>query len=384
MYSNIKKILPAREPELNPKCRVIPVSSPLFAGNELKYLTHCIKSGWVSCLGGYVTKFEEKFSAYCGVRYGVSVSSGTTALHLALAALGIGKGDEVILPAFTMVSTANAVAYQGAKPVFADCRGQDFNIDPEKIEEKITKKTKAIIAVHIYGHPADMDKIMAIARKHRLYVLEDAAEAHGAEYKGRKAGSIGDIGVFSFYGNKIITTGEGGMLVTNNKKLKERAEYLRDLAFSPERHFWHKELGFNYRMSNLQAAVGLAQLERIEELIAIKRGNAGLYCRYLRDVQGITLPKEEPYARSVYWMFGILVEDDFGISKDELRKQLARKGIETRNFFIPMHLQPIYAKKCRGHFPVSEELCRKGLYLPSGFGLKEKDIRFIARSIKEV
>ena len=380
----IKNILPAPEPELNPKCRVIPVSSPLFAGNELKYLTHCIKSGWVSCLGGYVTKFEEKFAAYCGVKYGVSVSSGTTALHLALAALGIGKGDEVILPAFTMVSTANAVAYQGARPVLVDSQRDTFNLDPDKIEEKITKRTKAIIAVHIYGHPADMDRIMKIAHGHKLSVVEDAAEAHGAEYKGRKAGSIGDIGVFSFYGNKIITTGEGGMLVSNNKRLKERAEYLRDLAFSAERHFWHKELGFNYRMSNLQSAVGLAQLERIEDLIAIKRGNAKLYCRYLRDVPGITLPKEAASARSVYWMFWVLLEDDFGVSKDELRKRLARRGIETRNFFIPMHLQPVYAKKCKGRFPISEELCRKGLYLPSGFNLKEKDIRFIAQSIKEV
>ena len=383
MSVNLKKILPAPEPELNPECRVIPVSAPLFAGNELKYLTRCIKSGWVSCLGGYVTKFEQKFAAYCGVRYGVTVSSGTTALHLALASLGIKKGDEVILPAFTMVSTANAVAYQGAKPVLVDSQRDTLNIDPEKIEEKITKKTKAIIAVHIYGHPADMDRIMKIARGHKLYVVEDAAEAHGANYKGRKAGSIGDIGIFSFYGNKIITTGECGMLVTNNKRLKERAEYLRDLAFSPERHFWHKELGFNYRMSNLQAAVGLAQLERIEELIAIKRGNAGIYCRYLQDVKGIALPKEALYARSVYWMFGILVEDNFGISKDELRKRLAQKGIETRNFFIPMHLQPIYAGRCKGRYPVSEELCRKGLYLPSGFNLKEADIRFIAKSIRE-
>ncbi len=378
----IKKILPAPEPKLNLKCRVIPVSEPLFAGNELKYLTHCIKSGWVSCLGGYVTKFEERFAAYCGMRYGVSVSSGTTALHLALASLGIKKGDEVILPAFTMVSTANAVAYQGARPVLVDSQRDTFNLDPDKIEEKITKRTKAIIVVHIYGHPADMDKIMKIARRHKLYVVEDAAEAHGAEYEGRKAGSFGDIGVFSFYGNKIITTGEGGMLVTVDKKLKERAEYLRDMAFSKERHFWHKDLGFNYRMSNLQAAVGLAQLERIEKLIAIKRGNAGLYCRYLRNVPGISLPKEEPYARSVYWMFGILVEENFGISKDELRKRLAQKGIETRNFFIPMHLQPIYARECGGRFPISEELCRRGLYLPSGFNLREKDIRFIARSIK--
>lgn len=382
MVTNLKDILPAKEPILNPRNKIIPVSQPLLNGNELKYVTKCIKTGWVSSLGRYVEAFEKKFSKFCGVRYGISSSSGTTALHLALASLGIGKGDEVIIPTFTMISTANAVTYQGAIPVLVDSEKDTFNIDPERIEEKLTKKTKAIIVVHIYGHPADMDKILKIAKKYGLFVIEDAAEAHGAEYKGRKAGGIGDIGCFSFYGNKIITTGEGGMLVTNNRKIKEKAEYLRDLAFSKERHFWHKHLGFNYRMSNLQAAVGLAQIERLDEFIKIKRQNAQIYNALLRDIRGITLPHEKDYAKNVYWMYAILVENEFGISRDKLREKLAQKGIETRVFFIPIHLQPIYSKICKGEFPIVEEFCRKGLYLPSGLTLKKDEIEFIAKSIR--
>lgn len=346
-------------------------------------MTKCIRTGWVSSLGKYIDEFEEKFSRYCGVSYGVSSNSGTSALHLALASLGIGKNDEVIIPAFTMISTANAVSYQGAKPVLVDSQRDTFNIDPTKIEEKITQKTRAIIAVHIYGHPADMDEILKISKKHGLYVIEDAAEAHGAEYKGRRVGGLGDVGCFSFYGNKIITTGEGGMVITNNRKIKERLIYLRDLAFSKDRHFWHCHLGFNYRMSNLQAAVGLAQLERIEELIRIKRRNAKIYHALLKDINGITLPIEESYARNVYWMYAILIEDDFGISRDKLRQRLAQKGIETRNFFIPIHLQPIYSKICKGHFPIAEEICKRGLYLPSAPNLKKDEIEFIAKSIKE-
>ncbi len=382
MRLNLNSILPAPEPVLNRRSRIIPVSDPLLNGNEIKYLTDCIKTGWISSLGGYVEKFEKGFSKFCKVKYAVSVSSGTSALHLALASLGIGRGDEVIMPSFTMVSTANAVVYQGAKLVLVDSEIKTFCIDPAKIEEKITDKTKAIIVVHIYGHPARMDEVLKIARKHRLYVIEDAAEAHGAEYRGKRVGSIGDIGCFSFYGNKIITTGEGGMLVTSNKRIKEKAEFLRDLAFSKEGHFWHKELGFNYRMSNLQAAVGLAQLERVEEFIKIKRRNAYFYNKFLKGTPGIILPPEEEYAKNVFWMYAILVNKDFGITRNELRAKLAAKGIETRIFFIPIHLQPVYSKICRGKYPVSEELCRKGLYLPSGFNLKQNEIKFISKVIR--
>lgn len=390
MPQNVKTILPAKEPVLNHRYKIIPVSKPLLKGNELKYVTRCIKTSWVSSLGRYVEQFEEKFSRYCGARYGISCSSGTAALHLALVSLGISKGDEVIIPTFTMISTANAVTYTGAKVVLVDAEPRTYNIDVKRIAEKISCRTKAIIVVHTYGHPADMDKVLKIAKKYKLYLIEDAAEAHGAEClpagrqgKGRKVGGLGDVGCFSFYGNKIITTGEGGMLVTKNRVIKERAEYLRDLAFSKERHFWHKDLGFNYRMSNLQAAVGLAQLERISELIRIKRRNARIYNMFLKDIKGLILPKEENYAKNVYWMYAILVEDNFGVSRDDLRKELAQKGIETRVFFIPIHLQPIYSKICKGHFPIAEKLCIKGMYLPSGFTLKKNDIEFIAKTIKK-
>ncbi|MDP3789898.1 MAG: DegT/DnrJ/EryC1/StrS family aminotransferase, partial [Candidatus Omnitrophota bacterium] len=259
---SLKDILPSSEPRLKPSIRKIPVSEPLLKGNELKYLTKCIKSNWISSAGNYVERFEKKFSRCCEAGYGIACTSGTTALHLALTGFGIGRGDEVIIPTFTMIATANAVSYTGAKPVLVDSEPRTWNIDPAKIEEKITRRTKAIIAVHTYGHPAEMDRIRAIAKRYRLFVIEDAAEAHGAEYKGKRAGSIGDAACFSFYANKIITTGEGGMITTNNKKFAEFTGNLRDHAFSKERHFWHKYLGYNYRMTNLQAAVGLAQAER--------------------------------------------------------------------------------------------------------------------------
>jgi perosamine synthetase len=302
---------------------------------------------------------------------------------LALAACGMTKGDEVIIPAFTMIATANAVTYTGAKVVLVDAEPRTYNIDAERIEKKITLRTKAIIVVHIYGHPANMDKILGIAKKYKLYVIEDAAEAHGAEYKGKKVGGIGDVGCFSFYGNKIITTGEGGMVITNNRKIAQRATYLRDHTFSKERHFWHKELGFNYRMTNLQAAIGLAQTENIKEFVERKIKIAKLYNSLLKDINGITLAPHTPGIKNVYWAYSILIEKGFGINRDRLRCSLANRGIETRAFFIPMHLQPVYSKVCKGHFPVAEEICRKGLYLPSGLKLKKDEIRFIVDSIKK-
>ncbi|MBP7216490.1 MAG: DegT/DnrJ/EryC1/StrS family aminotransferase [Candidatus Omnitrophica bacterium] len=377
-----KSILPDKEPVLNRSGEVVPVSDCYLRGNEAKYLLECVKTGWVSCLGPFVEKFERAFSSYCGARYGITCSSGTAALHLALMSVGVTCGDEVIIPSFTMVSTANAVAYMGAKPVLVDATKDTFALDPEKIEAKITKKTKAIIAVHLYGHPADMDPILKIARKHKLAVIEDAAEAHGAEYKGKRVGSIGDVACFSFYGNKIITTGEGGMVVTSNKKIKEQAEYMRDMAFCNVRHFWHRNLGFNYRMSNLQAAVGLAQVEQIDFLIERRRAIAATYNRYLRNVRGLTLPQEKPFAKNVYWMYTILIEAEFGMTRDMLRKKLAEHGIETRVLFVPIHLQPIYAKQCQGAFPVAEDLCRKGMYLPSGNTLTSQKIKRVCDCIK--
>lgn len=380
----VAHILPNSEPTLNPLFEKIPVCEPRLDGNELKYVIECIKLNWISSMGRYVKEFEEKFSRCCGAKYGVACTSGTTALHLALATLGVGKGDEVIIPTFTMIATANAVTYTGAEPILVDSELKTWNIDPTKIEDKITERTKAIIPVHTYGHPADMDKILALAKKYHLFVIEDAAQAHGAEYKGKRIGSIGDVACFSFYANKIIVTGEGGMVTTNNKKFAERARNLRDHAFSKERHFWHKSLGFNYRMTNLQAAVGLAQTERFDQLVKIRIEHARMYKLLLQNIRGITLPPETKGIKNVFWMYSILIENDFGRTRDQVRQYLAKRGIETRTFFIPIHWQPIYFRMFKENFPIAEALCRKGMYLPSAPTLKGSQIKFVANTIREI
>jgi len=310
--------------------------------------------------------------------------NGTIALHLALATLGLEPGDEVIIPAFTMIATANAVTYLNAKPVLVDSEMATWNMDPEQIEAKITPRTRAISVVHTYGHPVDMDAVNDIAARHGLFVLEDAAEAHGATYKGRQVGSLGDAACFSFYGNKIITTGEGGMITTNREDVARLAWNLRDHAFSTDRHFWHKFVGFNYRMTNLQAAIGLAQTEQLETFVAARRAHAAQYTRLLKEIPGIVTPPEATWARNVYWMYGILLDKEFGMSRDELRARLARRGIETRTFFIPMHCQPVYFDQYRGErYPVAEDLCRRGLYLPSASSLTSHDIEVVVDAIKE-
>lgn len=355
----------------------IPVAEPDLSGNEKKYVDDCLDTTWISSLGKYITEFEQGFAAFCGVRHGVSVSNGTAALHLALAALNIKAGDEVIVPDLTFVASANAVAYTGATPVLADVDKKTWNIDPEKIREKITADTKAIMPVHLYGHPCDMEPIMELASKHNLFVIEDCAEAHGAEYRGKRVGSIGTIGCFSFYGNKIITTGEGGMCVTNDEKLAERMRFLKDHGMTRP-HYYHPEVGFNFRMTNIQAAIGLAQLERIDKFIAAKIRNAKLYRQLLSNVPGITFQPEEPYARSVFWLHSILVEDDFRCSRGTLMKDLKAAGIDSRPFFIPMHELPPYRQD---GFPVAAELSRKGINLPSSTLLTEDDIKKICSVI---
>jgi perosamine synthetase len=365
---------------------MIPVCEPFIGNKELENVIDCIKTNWISSKGKYIEQFEQKYANYCGCKYGISTTSGTTALHLALASLEIGPGDEVIVPSFTMISTAFAVVYTGAKPVLVDSEPETWNIDATKIEDKITERTRAIMPVHIYGHPCDMDHIIEVAGRYNLCVIEDAAEAHGAEYKGRKAGGIGQIGCFSFYANKIITTGEGGMVVTNNKLIADRSRSLKDLAFSKEQRFSHADLGFNYRMTNIQAALGLAQFERIGELVERRRRNAHLYNSLLSNVKGITLPPEKEWARNVYWMYSILIEDEFGIGRDELMARLLEKGIETRTMFIPINQQPAFHKIGlfeRESYPVAKELSRKGLYLPSGSGLTEEQIHFVCSAIRE-
>ena len=366
---------------------MIPVCTPLLGVKELEYVTKCIKTNWISSKGRYIEEFENRFSKYCGCKYGISTTNGSTALHLALVASNIGSGDEVIVPTFTIASTVFAVIYCGGKPVFVDSEPDTWNINPEKIEEKITKRTKAIMPVHIYGHPCDMSKIMKIARKYSLCIIEDAAEAHGAEYKGKKVGGIGQIGCFSFYGNKIITCGEGGMVVTNNKKIADRCRRLKNLSFLKSKRFWHLELGFNYRMTNLQAALGFAQFEKIEDLIERRRRNAALYSKLLSNISGLTLPVEKQEVRNVYWMYSLLVEKEFGITREALMKKLHEKGIDTRTFFIPMHQQPILKKMgitSKSRYPIAEKIGKCGLYLPSGSGLKRNEIEFICAAIKKI
>ncbi|HVR08641.1 MAG TPA: DegT/DnrJ/EryC1/StrS family aminotransferase [Thermoanaerobaculia bacterium] len=365
-----------------PDRRLIQVCETLLDGNELRYLTECVESNWVSSAGRFVGDFEQRFAAASGCAHGVACASGTAALHLTLAALGIGPGDEVIVPTFTMIATANAVAYTGAQAVLVDADAGTWNLDVEQVAAKVTPRTRAIVAVHTYGHPADMGPLRDVAARHGLALLEDAAEAHGATYRGAAVGGLGDAAAFSFYGNKIVTTGEGGMVTTNDERLAATARRLRDHAFSSERHFWHGYLGFNYRMSNLQAAVGLAQTERLPRLVAARRHNAERYRDRLAGVRGLTLPGERPEVESVFWMYALLVEDDFGCSRDELRHRLARQGIETRTFFIPVHLQPIYFRRHRGErYPIAEELCRKGLYLPSGPALTAAEIDLVAGEV---
>ncbi len=390
--SPIRHLIPGPDPKLEApvrrispeeeSARVIPVADTLLDGNELRYLTECVRSNWVSSIGPFVCKFESQFAKACDCEFGVACANGTVALHLTLATLGLGPGDEVIIPAFTMIATANAVSYTGASPVLVDSEPETWNMDVSLLEEKITPRTRAIIVVHTYGHPAPMDEVNEIAKRHGLYVIEDAAEAHGAEYRSRRAGSLGDAGSFSFYANKIITTGEGGMITTNNAELAEVARRLRDHAFSSERHFWHQYRGFNYRMTNMQAAIGLAQTERLTELSERRRIKARIYTEMLSQARGLTQPRELPGVRNVFWMYGILVGEEFGCSRDELRRILAQQGIETRTFFIPIHFQPIYFAQFKGQrYPVAETLCQKGMYLPSGAGLTETDVRFVAESV---
>lgn len=365
------------------KRRFFPVAEPDIEEKEWKYVSDCVLSGWVSSGGAYVKRFEEMFAEYCGTKYAVSTSNGTTALHLSLLAHGIGPGDEVIVPTLTFIATANAVRYTGAEPVFVDSELATWNIDPEKIEERITEKTRAIIPVHLYGHPAQMDEILAIARRHQLVVIEDAAEAHGALYRGRRVGGIGDMGIFSFFGNKIVTTGEGGMVVTDDRKAAEKMRVLRDHGMDPQRRYWHTVLGYNYRLTNLQAALGVAQMERIEDILLRKRKNAHTYSEVLATVPGVTVPGEQQWARNVFWLYSILIEpEQYGMSRDALMECLRERGVETRPVFLPVHSQPVY--DLPGQFPVAQYISQHGVSLPSSSRLHQEEVRKLAGFIVEL
>ncbi|OGM09372.1 aminotransferase DegT [Candidatus Woesebacteria bacterium RBG_13_46_13] len=365
----------------------IPVNEPVISEEAKIYVNDALNTGWVSSAGKYVGLFEEKFAEYIGTKYAVAVSNGTAALHVALLSLGIGPGDEVIIPAFTMAASWLAVIFVGAKPVFVDCEPETYCIDPKLIEKKITKKTKAIMPVHIYGHPADMDPIMKIAKKHKLFVVEDAAEAHGATYRGKKVGSFGVVNCFSFYGNKIVTTGEGGMVVTNDEKLAEAARKFKDLHHSTEKRFIHDGVGFNYRLTNLQAALGCGQLEHVEEYLLKKQYMANLYGLLLKDIPGVRTPITKRYATNVYWMYSVLVDPEkIGITKDELRDRLKEKGIDTRDFFYPPKDQPVLKKYLNKteNFPIAEDIATRGLYLPSGLAITENQMIRVAKTIKSL
>jgi len=378
-----QRCIPGKEPLLNRSGEVIQVCDPDLDDKALKYVSEAVTSTWISSRGKFLTEFEAKFAEKVGATYGVAVNSGTSALYLALAAYGLKEGDEVIVPSFTMISTAFAVTYLGAVPVFVDC-GENYQIDPDLIEQAITPNTKVIMPVHIYGHPVDCDAIEAIAEKYNLAVIYDAAEAHGALYKGEPIGNRGLASCYSFYGNKIITTGEGGIVVSDNKEFMDIVRNLKDVSFSPERHFWHKRLGYNFRMTNLAAAVGVAQVERFDELVQAHVSNAEYYNEGLKDVPGLKLPPQEDWAKNVYWMYGTSVLPEFGMTRDELRKFMADRGIETRTFFVPMHLQPYYYNtETDRPFPYSEKLSEQGMYIPSSSTLTNEQKDTVIQSIRD-
>ena len=364
----------------------IPVSEPLIGAREAAYVADCMRSGWISSEGPYVARFEQDWADYCGVAYGVAVSSGTAALYAACDALGLGRGDEVIMPSFTIIGCAQAIIATGATPVLVDADPRTWCMDVSEVSARITSRTRAIMAVHMYGHPVDMEPLRDLARRHSLTIIEDAAEAHGATYRGERVGGLGDIACFSFYANKIITTGEGGMVLTDDARLAERVRSYRNLAFRPERRFFHTETGFNYRMTALQAAVGVAQVEEIEARVTRKRAIGQRYNELLRGIRLAELPVEMPWATNVYWMYGLVLDERLECDAAEFAVRLARRGVTTRPFFLGMHEQPVL--RDRGLFggeryAVTERIARRGLYLPSGLTLTNDQIAYVAMVVRE-
>ncbi|CAN2049930.1 GDP-perosamine synthase [Candidatus Magnetomoraceae bacterium gMMP-1] len=367
---------------------MIPVNEPLLNGNEKKYLNECIDTGWISSEGPFVKKFEQGMAEYIGRKYAIAVTNGTAALEMAVIALGLGKGDEVIMPSFTIISCAQALVKAGVKPVLVDSELDTFNMKVGEIEAKITKNTKAIMVVHIYGLPVDMDMVLELAKKYNLKIIEDAAEMHGQTYKGKKCGSFGEISIFSFYPNKHITTGEGGMVLCDDENLAKKCESLRNLCFNNENRFIHEELGLNARMTNIQAAVGVAQLERIDEFIAKKRWIGKNYQELLKDIDVINLPLEKKeFAESIYWVFGITLKDEYPKTAKDAMKVLREYKIGTRPFFYPIHKQPVFNKMrlfLDEKLPNTEKLYEKGFYIPSGLTLTNQQIIKVSNVLHKV
>jgi len=375
---------------------MIAVNEPLLGERELEYVTECIKTGWISSAGHFIEEFEEKWAAYCGMAHGVAVSNGTTALQVAVGCLDLDPGDEVIMPTFTIISCALAILENGGIPVLVDCDPRTWCMDVLQVEARITPRTRAIMPVHIYGHPVDMDPLISLADKYHLEIVEDAAEVHGAEYlSGRfgddpvwkRCGGMSDISTFSFFANKLITTGEGGMVLTNNAQYAEKARSLRNLCFRSDRRFYHTELGYNFRLTNLQAALGLAQMERFAQIIEKKRWMGAAYTERLKDIEVLQLPVEEPWARQVYWMYSVVLDESSGMDAVEFARRLQDMGIQTRPFFLGMHEQPVFHDQglfLNEHFPVAERIARQGLYLPSGLALTEDQLDEVCKAVHQI
>jgi perosamine synthetase len=373
---------------------MIPVNEPALGDKELEYAAECIRTGWISSAGAFIERFESEWAAFCGMRYGVAVSNGTVALQVAVDCLDLAPGDEVIMPSFTIISCAQAVTQAKGVPVLVDSDPRTWCMDVSQVADRVTPRTRAVMPVHIYGHPVDMDPLLDLAEKHGLTIIEDAAEVHGGEYLSRRGaapvwrrcGGMSDLSTFSFYANKLITTGEGGMVLTSEPRLADRARSLRNLCFRPERRFYHTELGYNCRMTNLQAALGVAQIQRMDQIIARKRWMGAAYTERLAGIAGLQLPVEEPWARQVYWMYGLLLDESAGYDAVSFARRLHDEGVETRPFFLGMHEQPVFQQMglfLGEHYPVAERLARQGLYLPSGLGLTEQQLEEVCTAVRK-
>lgn len=392
-FSDAITVIPLIDEDMRPvdfaslrRLHQIPVAEPDLSGNEIRYVVECLRDTWISSQGPYVRRFETDFARFVNAPHALATSSGTTALHLALAALDIGPGDEVIVPDLTFAASINAILYTGATPVIVDVEPDTWNLDPKGVEQAITPNTKAVMIVHLYGMPAQIDEIEAITRPRGIYIVEDAAEALGATYKGRHVGTFGDMTAFSFFGNKLITTGEGGMLVARDAELAHKAKVLRDHGMDPKRRYWHESVGFNYRMTNIQAAIGVAQMERVGNFIARKLAIAKRYRANLAGTKGLRLPVESSEAGNVYWLFSLIVEyETLGIDRDELMQGLSRGGIETRPLFHPLHRMPPYRQYGQGRrFPVAEWLADNGMSFPSSVSITDAEIDYICSFLGHV
>lgn len=375
---------------------MIPVSEPVFAGKEFEYLSECLSSGWISSSGRFINEFETAWARECDRKYGIAVSNGTVALELAVSCLDLQPGDEIIMPSFTIISTALASVYNNASPVLVDADPDTWCMDVSQIQSRITDRTRAIMPVHIYGHPADMDPILDLAHKHQLAIIEDAAEAHGGEYlhdragsspEWRKCGSFGEFSAFSFYANKLITTGEGGMVLTDSADLADRARSRRNLCFGREHRFLHTALGYNFRMTNMQAAIGLAQVEQLPQALEKKRWIGRSYTERLIDLETVSLQTQQAWAATTYWMFGLVVDPATGLDAAAVSHALEAKGIQTRPFFTGMHEQPALLERglfANEHHPVTSRLSQQGIYLPSGLSLTEGEIDIVCDGLRSV